>query len=175
MTEIPPEIAARLLAVDDLVAKVDESVRPAAFDLLSAFVLTGVVAGVEKGESECGGKPAPDPSERIGHDDLRTGGREFLAQHHGETPADSVKAIAAYLYSIFGSSEFAVAEVQSIADGAGVTVPARVDVTLNGATVKSKKLFRKVRSGVYQPTVHGEAYFKEQFLVRKGTRVRVAE
>jgi hypothetical protein len=83
-----------------------------------------------------------------------------------------VKLIAAYLYNEYGSEPFSAEEVKNTSDDVGITIPARIDMTLLEAKDKGKKLFKKIGRGTYKPTVHGEAYLKEKYNVAKGTKRR---
>ncbi len=89
-----------------------------------------------------------------------------------DKPADNVKLIAAYLYGEYGSSPFSIDEVNKMSNEVGITIPSRIDMTLSAAKDKGKKLFNKVGKGMFKPTVHGEAYLKEQYKVGKGQKKR---
>ena len=161
--------AERLKEVNEVIASLDESIREAAFAVLRPYVdghsSPDVLSDRNPGRATNDVTVDTDPSLLVDPDSLRT----FLAQHHSDKPADNVKAIAAFLYSRFGTTEFTAQEVRDLAHEAGVTVPDRVDVTLGNARVSKKPLFQKIRSGVYRPTVYGEKYFKEDVGVSKGT------
>lgn len=161
--------ADRLKEINEVITQLDESIRPAAFDVLRPYVDGRASPARERDDRQ--GVSNGDNNVAIANDLLvdRDIVREFLGEHHSEKPAENVKAIAGLVYSRYGTSEFTAQEVREVAHEAGVTVPDRVDVTLGTARVNKKPLFQKVRPGVYRPTVHGEKFFKETFKVTKGT------
>lgn len=161
--------ADRLKEINEVIAKLDESIRPAAFAVLRPYV-DGRASPAGPGNHDRGVGDA-DENAGVASDLLvdREMVRDFLGEHQSDKPAENVKAIAALVYSRLGNSEFTVQEVREIAHETGVTVPDRVDVTLGTARVNKKPLFQKVRAGVYRPTVHGEKLFKETFEVTKGS------
>ena len=97
-------------------------------------------------------------------------GREaFFAGLKNGKPSDNALATAAYHYSQYGSAEFAVDEIRELANDVGVTVPERLDMTYLQAKRKGNRLFRRGGRGAFRPTVHGEAFFKETYKIKKGT------
>jgi hypothetical protein len=96
----------------------------------------------------------------------------FYGKFSHDKPSDNVRLIAADLFQQYGSEPFSTEEMKTIAASVGITVPARVDATVIQAAEKGKKLFIRAGRGKFKPTVHGEAYLKTTYGVRKGTRVR---
>lgn len=87
-------------------------------------------------------------------------------------PSDRAFLCAAYHFSVYGMVPFAVTELRKIAEDAGEVLPDRVDMTLNKAASKGKKLFQPVSRGVFKPTVAGALYFKEEFDVKPGRQTK---
>jgi len=92
----------------------------------------------------------------------------FFADIADAKPSDAALAIAAYWFSQYGATPFSRSWVEDTASRVGVTIPARVDMTLRQARRDGKALFR-VSQGTFVPTVHGERYLKREFQVSKGT------
>lgn len=151
----------RLKEVGDAVDKLPPEIRSSAFDLLKDYV--SGTAAVPSGKS--------NHQSTQNHSD---GGDLFLQFNH-EKPSDNVRLIAASLYQEYGSEPFSVEEIKAVAADAGVTVPGRVDMTLNSAVEKGRQLFASVGRGFFKPTVHGEAYLKTTYGVKKGTKKRDPE
>ena len=57
----------------------------------------------------------------------------------------------------------------------GITIPERVDLTFLSAKEKGKNLFARAGLGKFKPTVHGEAYLKTTYSVKKGKKTRPGE
>lgn len=158
------EKTALLLEIGSVVAKLPPEIRSQAFDLLK-----GYVSAHERSsrDSEAGkSRPRDDDALNGGIDDKE----QFFTSFEHDKPADNVKLVIAYLFSQFGSQPFKAEEVQGMADEVGVTVPSRIDMTIRMATADGKRLFASAGRGLFKPTVHGEAYLKEQYKIKKGTR-----
>lgn len=153
----------RLKEVNEMVQGLDPAIRASAFTLLEEYV-TGekVVSPSATAVSE--------PQEEIA-----TALEKFATAIGHEKPSDNVFALAAFYYSQYGSALFSVDEIRSMATDVGVTVPARVDVTFKSAQRGGKSLFKRMGKGKYQPTVHGEAFFKNTYDVVKGRRRKSVE
>ncbi|MGA7885741.1 MAG: hypothetical protein WCA44_08370 [Acidobacteriaceae bacterium] len=157
------ETVDRLNEVNDVISKLDASIRAEAFALLRSYVSghpahpPGPVAEDCKGVS---------PSAPLDAADAET----FFTAHSGESPSDNVFSIAAYLYSQYGTAAFSKEDLQKLADETGLTIPNRPDTTITSATREGKALFTRVGKGRYKPTVHGEAFLKTTYSVKKGVK-----
>lgn len=147
----------------DVLTKLPSEVRLAAFQMLER----GISGGVRK-------DPLPDRGgeNKAGAHVDTTDAEAFFSAHDHEKPADNTKVIAAYIYGQHGSVPFDMDEVRSIASKVGITIPKRPDVTYGGMRSDGKKLFDKTGKGIFVPTVHGEAYLKATYSVKKGTKPR---
>jgi hypothetical protein len=148
----------KLLEINEIVKKLDETIRPAAFLLLQDYV---------------SGSAAPDkekPHHPVPHIDAGEGREGFFSKFNHAKPSDNVLLVSAYHYSQYGSSPFSVEEIKALADQVGVTIPNKPYMTLTAAQRKGKGLFRSVGKGVFCPTVHGETFFKNTYKVSKGTQ-----
>jgi len=110
-----------------------------------------------------------EQSETGGGDDDR---EKFFSSFDQKKPADNGLLLAAYLYRRYGTAPFTAVEVNDLAKDVGITIPERVDMTLVNAQRKGKALFRRIGKAEFKPTVHGEAYFKETYKVKKGKAVK---
>ena len=99
----------------------------------------------------------------------------FFSKFEHEKPSDNAMSIAAYHYSQYGKEPISFDEVRQIAGDVGVTIPERVDMTFKAAKDKGKSLFQNGGRGKTKPTVHGEAYLKEKFGVKKGKKKKIEE
>ena len=147
----------RLNEINKVVEKLDPAIREQAFALLESYVGTGKVTHGR----ESGGESEPELADEDA--DLA----DFVGKLEGADPADTVKALAAFLYKRHGKAPFTAKEINELANEAGLTVPDRVDATLRAAKDKGKALFRKAGKG-FTPTVQGEAFFKDTYKIKKG-------
>jgi len=154
------ERSARLQEVGDVIERLPPEVRGDAFALLKEYVLPRS-AGPSKGPDD---QSVPD----------NAGDTNLFTQFDHEKPSDNVRLISAYFFREYGSESFSVDEIKALAAETGLTVPERVDMTLANATEKGKKLFVSVGRGKFKPTVHGEAFLKSTYGVKKGTKTRPA-
>lgn len=92
----------------------------------------------------------------------------FFSREGNFKPADYVQLCAAYHFSKYGVVTFTIQELRSIAADAGVVLPDRIDMTLNQASNKGKKLFQSSARGVYRPTAMAGVLFKEKWGVKPG-------
>jgi len=148
----------KLLEINNVIKKLDETIRPAAFLLLQDYVL---------GSASSDKLKPHHPASPI---DAGEGREEFFSKFSHAKPSDNVLLVSAYHYSQFGSSSFSVEEIKALADQVGVTIPNKPYMTLTAAQRKGKSLFRSVGKGVFCPTVHGETFFKKTYGVSKGTQ-----
>jgi predicted transcriptional regulator len=83
--------------------------------------------------------------------------------------------LVAWIYSQYGIESFKAADIQHLAAETGLTIPGRVDMTLESMRREGKKLVQKTDRGTYRVTVHGEIFFKEKYHVAKGTGKQPAD
>lgn len=152
----------RLEQVAKVIEKLPTEVRSEAFDLLKAWV-------TDQNPSSPGKKATHKPK----HHDSDDSEEAFFASFDHDKPADNARLIAAYFYREYGAEPFSTDEVRQKADSVGITIPARIDMTFQTAKEKGKKLFGRAGRGEFKPTVHGEAYLKVTYSVKKGTKKRV--
>jgi len=152
----------RLKQANATVAKLDPAIRADAFAILTPYVKGITGEGTQRKPDEEGRKSkVVDPPS----------GRDELLTRHGGEPVDNVLVSTAAWYMEYGSTPFSKADIQEILDSAGMTAPVRIDRTLDTTTKgKGKNLFRKQGRGRWVPSVPGEAYFRETFNVKKGTK-----
>ncbi len=156
------ERLAMLQQVADVLNKLPPEVRAAAFSVLEPYI---------KGAPAI--PPTPAHTEQTEQEEEPDAGSDALfTKHDHSKPADNVKLIAAHLYQQYGTEPFSVDEVRSTANRVGLTIPARPDATLSAMKVDGKALFNSAGRGKYRPTVHGEAYFRGTYAVRKGSKRR---
>lgn len=151
----------RLEQIAKVLEKLPAEVRGAAFDLLKGYV-TGQTLNLRiKAKDAKAHGDTPLRSEE-----------EFFGSFDNDKPAENAKLIAAWFYREYGTNPFSLDEVREKANAVGITIPARVDMTFVAAKEKGKKLFARAGTGKFKPTVHGEAYLKATYSVKKGTRTR---
>jgi len=156
--------AGRLEQIAKLLEKLPAEVRSDAFDLLKGYV-TEDSSGSATDKTHANAKPeAVDDAEEA-----------FFEAFDHDKPADNAKLIAAYFYREYGVEPFSLDEVREKANGVGITIPSRIDMTFLSAKEKGKKLFARSGSGKFKPTVHGEAHLKDTYSVTKGTKKRAGE
>jgi hypothetical protein len=146
----------RLLEINEVVKKLDSTIRPAAFLLLQDYVLSNAASG---------GKIVHDPTMQNEASEDR---ESFFSKFDHDKPSDNALLVSAYHYGQYGSSSFSIDEIKTIANEVGITVPERPDMTLKAAQRDGKNLFLRVGRGVFRPTVYGEAFFKKTYQVSKG-------
>jgi hypothetical protein len=152
------KVVTRLMGVNEVVSKLDPAIRSEAFSILRPYV---VAQAPQNGNGSSISTSTLSPI---------AGESEFFLKHQNEKPSENALAVAAFHYAEFGLAPIPPKAVQAIADRVGITVPARIDKTFEGACKDGKALFQKSGAGRFSPTVHGEAYFKAQYGVRKGTK-----
>lgn len=98
----------------------------------------------------------------------------FFGSFNHEKPHDNVRLLIAWLYSQYGTESFSLNELRDLANDVGLTVPERLDMTVKSAREDGKTLFTSTGRGKFKPTVHGEAFLKAEYGVKKGTGKRPA-
>lgn len=154
--------ASRLEDIGKVIEKLPAEIRSEAFGFLRGYV--------------SGQNPTKSATTRhaVDNDAVDSAGDDttLFSQFDHDKPSDNVRLIAAELFRQYGSEPFSVDEINATAADAGITVPTRVDMTLRAALENGKHLFVGVGSGKFKPTVHGEAYLKSTYSVKKGTAKR---
>lgn len=153
------EVNERLMEVNRIIEKLDPTIRPSAFELLKPYVQLGISSRSAEGST-------PEVSSPAG------GGSNLsllLEKHSDKKPSDNAFLLTANWYHQYGLVPFSLANIRQGATSAGLTIPERLDKTLQNAQDGGKKLYQTVSQGMYKPTVHGEIYLKRVYGVTKGT------
>src|SRR6266446_5487493 len=150
--------------------KDQELKRPAFEKILERLLAQGKPATGRAAAERGGGSEQPEP-EGGAENDTR---EEFFSAYNHDDPSDNVRLIAAYLYREHGVASFTTKEVKALAEEVGVTVPERIDMTLKQARKDGKNLFSSPSQGRFKATVHGEAYLKSEYKVKKGRKPKSA-
>jgi hypothetical protein len=159
------EIEGRLLEVNKVIAKLDSSIRVAAFEFLKSYVSGGTLRTIPSDPSN-----GPDDEPSIG--DLS----DLIQAYPDQKPHENVNLLAAHWFSEYGSHPFTTRYIREQASASGLTVSARIDKALNTAREKGKKLYEAgAKKAMFKPTVVGEAFFKATYHVKKGTKTPPAE
>lgn len=156
--------AGRLEQIAKVLERLPAEVRSDAFDLLKSYVTEHSSASLTKKAPAKGEPEVPGESDE-----------EFFGAFDHDKPADNARLIAAWFYREYGVWPFSMDEVREKADGVGITIPARPDMTFVQAKENGKKLFARAGTGKFKPTVHGEASLKATYSVKKGTKKRVGD
>ena len=99
----------------------------------------------------------------------------FFAKFPHDKPAANVALLVARHYSKYGTQTFSTSELNEQAGAAGLVVPARIDMTLVDGGRGGKRFYQKLGPGRFRVTVHGEAYLRETYGVRKGSLRRLKD
>jgi len=157
----------KLLEINAIVTELDPAIRSAAFDLLAPLYFR------DTGEPTPPKKLRKEKKRAVQVKHSNDPGEFFEAFTH-DKPNDNVHLIVAWLYSQYGLFPITSKDVRDLADETGLTIPERPDKTMNVAKRDKKKLYRRHGTG-WQLTVHGEAYLKKNYSVKKGSKSRPAE
>jgi hypothetical protein len=152
------DLEERILEVNKVIAKLDPSIRVAAFDFLKSYISGGTLS-------------APTDTKRPPAEQQPSSDVTELIQKHGDgRPSDNVNLLAAIWFTDFGTNPFSLDYIQEKATATGLTIPTRPDKTLKSAMEKGKALFASAGKRLFKPTVVGEAFFRTTYNVRKGTK-----
>jgi hypothetical protein len=159
------EMKAKLLEISEFVAKLDPSMRAAAFEMLrpryfSEKPLQKTQDAENNDQSNAGTATNKDSPTELA---------DFIKAYEHKKPADNVLLLAAWLYSTYGVYPITVKEVKELGDSCGLVIPGRPDNTMRQAKKKGKSLFNQQGKG-WQPTVSGEISLKETYKVKKGNK-----
>jgi hypothetical protein len=180
-------IAERLRKVNELIETLDPAIRADAFLILRPYVAGNAdqdsddetqsqqAARKKRQPKKRGTSP---PSRQTAAKPKRTAvvvdasAEEFVRSQDISEPHLTVRAIAAWWFSQYGSTAITNADLRAIADQIGVTLPQRPDMSLKrSANANGKPIFRSGGKGKLVPTApHGELYFQEEYGVKKGTK-----
>jgi hypothetical protein len=159
------EIEARLLEVNEVVKKLDESIRVAAFEFLKPYIVGGTIV-VPKGKSEQphggGGSASGTPTDLPG-----------LVEKFGrpDKPSDNARLLSAWWFSQYGGSAFTTKWIEDTAASTGLTVPASLGMTFKQAKAEGKLLYKPLgKGGLVEPTVAGESFLQKTYGLKKGTQ-----
>jgi hypothetical protein len=158
----------RLEEVNKVIARLDPSIKAQAFDVLRSYV-----AGDEKRpERSAGDSHGNSETPKSEPESNATGAAAFFTRFDHQKPSENALLLAAYHYLTFGIEPFSAEEMRSEASTVGLTIPSRIDKTYASAKRDGKALFQRVGAAQFRPTVHGEAYLKTTYQVKKGTAKR---
>jgi hypothetical protein len=99
----------------------------------------------------------------------------FFAKFPHDKPAANVALLVARHYSKYGTQPFSTSELNEQAGAADLVVPARIDMTLVDGGRGGKRFYQKLGPGRFRVTVHGEAYLRETYGVRKGALRKLSD
>ena len=159
------ELKSKLLEISEFVAKLDPSIRAAAFEMLRPRYF-GEKATQQHKDSD--GNDQSNPGSKTGKDSP-TELADFIKAYEHKKPADNVLLLAAWLYSTYGAYPITVKEIKELGDSCGLVIPGRPDNTMRQAKRNGKSLFNQQGRG-WQPTVSGEISLKETYKVKKGSK-----
>jgi hypothetical protein len=153
------EVETRLLEVNEIVKKLDESIRVAAFEFLKPYVV-GAPIKLPK---------APHvPDEPGSTDDLAA---MVLKYGSDEKPSENAKLLSAWWYAQHGAAPFSTKWIKETGASSGLTFPDKPDMTFRQAKNKGKSLYEALgEGGLIRPTISGEQYLKTTYGVKKGTK-----
>jgi hypothetical protein len=159
--------AKRIRAVGEVLKNLPAEVRSTAFQLFEEYIVeSSDDAPVQPKRTKAQSSPKGTAVVTM---------EELFASSDHKKPADNVKLIAAYHYRQFGTEPFSLEDIRKIASDVGITIPERINMTLESAQTKGKKLFARTGTAKYKVTVHGEAYLKSTYGVSKGNKKPVLE
>ena len=156
--------AGRLEQIANVLEKLPAEVRSDAFDLLKGYVT-----------EHSSGSTTKKPGAKADGEILDSTEEKFFGAFDHDKPADNARLVAAFFYREYGAEPFSLDEVRQKASNVGITIPERIDMTFLQAKEKGKKLFARVGTGKFKPTVHGEANLKATYSVKKGTKKRAGD
>ncbi len=153
------EALKKILAINKSITRLDPAIRLAAFEILAPYYFGEEKEPPKKKADKEGKSATPDVSNR----------EKFFSSFDHSRPKDNVHLVVAWLYSQYGLFPITAKKVQDDAGQIGLTIPTRPDNTMRTAKDKNKNLYMKKGKG-WQLTVKGEAYVKETYRVKKGTK-----
>ena len=162
------EAKRKLLEINETIAKLDPTVRAAAFEILTPYYFgeNPPTPPVPPKKRKLPQKPSSDPKD-ASVTAAPDGEDEFFGAHDHKKPADNVFLIVAWLYQQHGVIPVTSAMIREHADRIGLIVSSRPDNTMRQAKVKGKSLFLQ-QGKAWSLTVSGQTHLKTTFGVRKG-------
>jgi hypothetical protein len=157
------EIKKTILEINEIVSKVDPIIKQSVFNILVGRFISGdkMNDGVRVEDNSKGKDEVKD----VNTDDLGV----FISPLDTKKPADALMAMVAWLYSQYGAYVMSIKELRELGDSCGLTLPARIDMTLRQAKSNGKNQF--IQHGkAWKLTVAGELAIKETYNVTKGTK-----
>lgn len=139
----------QIFRIDQIVRQLDESIRPLAFEILARASAAAPIPQA----ADSALPPAPLPL---------SGLPAFAANHAGDTPAQNMLTLAAWLHLHDGNSPITPQKIKALADVSGLTVPRRPDCTLRYASHRNHRLFQRQGYG-WLLTPYGQAYVRQTF------------
>jgi hypothetical protein len=164
------EIEERLLEVNKVIAKLDFSIRIAAFEFLRPYIADGLIKATKV--------PVEQKGEDVGINSASIGDLETLVTTYGsdKKPSENARLLTAWWFSQHGSTPFSIKWIKETGDSTGLTLPATPAMTFRAAKVKGKDLYNAVgKGGLFKVTVVGETFLKAAYKVKKGTKPAPAE
>lgn len=164
------EIEERLLELNKVIAKLDSSIRLAAFEFLKPYITDGIIRAAKTSHAH---KDDDDGSNAGQAADLETLVTEYGSD---KKPSENARLLTAWWFSQHGSAPFSIKWIKETGDSTGLTLPETPAMTFRSAKVKGKDLYNAVgKGGLFKVTVAGETFLKATYKVKKGTRPPPAE
>lgn len=159
------EAKAKLLEINELIKKLDESMRETAIQLLVPLYFHNADEPRKSPVGLSSDNKNPHKGLPPSTDDLG----EFIASFEQGKPVDNLFLLVAWLYSYYGAYPISAKEIQELGDSSGLVIPSRSDNTMRQAKNDGKSLFVQQGKG-WRLTVSGELYLKDKFNVKKGNK-----
>lgn len=159
------EIQSKLLEMNKLIAKLDPTIRAAAFDIMVPYYFEDKPAARKTKEDKTKAGGGASSMEDVDVSDLGA----FLKNFEHAKPADNVMLLVAWLYSQYGAYPIQAKEIKELSDASGLVIPNRADNTMRQAKDKGKGLFSQQGKG-WKLTVSGELFVKDTYKVKKGNK-----
>jgi hypothetical protein len=151
------ETVKRLREVNAIVEKLDPNIRSSAFELFRPY-LAETLPKHQQSQVSVAPAGTSGPSSLL----------DLMEKHPGAAAHTNAYLLAAFWYGQYGIEPFSLDDVRKLANGAGLTVPDRLDMTFKQAQADGKMIFQVVGRASYKPTVGGEGWLKMTFGVSKG-------
>lgn len=167
-TKAIENIIEQLKLVAPIINELAPEVRTHAFDLFRPYL-----SSLHTSNSHKPLQPEAPSTRNNREEDSSSGSDsigEFFGKHSHDKPGDNVMLIAAWHYGEYGAEPLTTTDISKLASNVGLTVPARPDMTLKKKAVSGKSCFKIHSRGAFTPTVHGEAFLKETYQVKKGKK-----
>lgn len=150
------ETITRLEEVNEVIQKLDPSIREAAFQLFLPYV-KATFPGTVVSEKIALSAGTTSPSLE-----------ELMRNHPNAAAHENAYILAAHWYAEYGIEPFSLEGMKSLGNNAGMTLPERLDMTYKQAKSEGKASFQVISRGSYKPTVAGEGWLRATYGVSKG-------